>query len=360
MRGFMNNLQYMSHALQLAEQGRLTVTPNPMVGCVIVKNGQIIGTGFHKQAGLAHAEVIALQQAGDQAKAATAYVSLEPCCHHGRTPPCVEAIIQAGIKKVYAACLDPNPLVSGKGIQALQAAGIETEVGLCETEAIRLNEIFFHYMRHQQPFVIAKWAMSLDGKTITHPQDTRNISCEDARLASHQIRQQVDAIVIGAKTALQDDPLLTVRITPAPNKQPLRIVLSSRGELPLSLKIFDATLPGKTLVVTTDAISNTQLQAFQQNNIETLILPKNPNGQIDLSSFLIALGKRGVTSLLVEGGMTLRENFFQENLVNKIHVYLAPIIIGGLKQKQVINHINIAQIDRDFYFTADYKVNPHV
>lgn len=356
-----NPQQYMTQALQLAEQGRLTVTPNPMVGCVIVKDDEIIGSGYHQRAGDAHAEVIALQQAGDLANGATAYVTLEPCCHYGSTPPCTQALIAARIKKVFIASLDPNPLVCGKGIKALKNAGIEIELGICENEAIQLNEIFFHYMHYRTPFVIAKWAMSLDGKTITHLQDSPQISCNDSQLATHQLRQQVDAIVIGANTAIHDDPLLTVRlISHIVIKQPLRIILSSRGELPLNLKMFDPATPGKTMVITTDAISISQLHAFQQKNIETIILSKNLCGQVDLSSLLLELGKRGVTSLLVEGGMKLHESFFAENLVNKIHVYLAPVIIANLKQKQFINQVNISKVDRDFYFTANYKVSSHV
>lgn len=205
--------EYMRIALQLAQQGRCTVSPNPMVGCVIVKNNQIIGEGFHSYSGGPHAEIMALQQAGSNAQGAIAYITLEPCCHYGKTPPCTDALLQAGITHIVVACLDPNPLVAGKGLQQLQSAGMHVELGVGEEEAKRLNEIFFHYIRNQRPFVIAKWAMSLDGKTVTQPHDTRDISCLASHQASHQIRQQVDAILIGANTAIHDDPLLTVRHT---------------------------------------------------------------------------------------------------------------------------------------------------
>ena len=239
----MNHLSdsdYMSTALSLAERGRYTVSPNPMVGCVIVKDGKIVGKGFHLKAGDPHAEILALREAGADANAATAYVSLEPCCHYGKTPPCTDALIKAGIKKVYAACLDPNPLVAGKGIQQLKNANIEVETGLHEKEASQLNEIFFHYIRRQQPSVIAKWAMSLDGKTVTHTEDSRDISGNTSREYSHQTRQQVDAILIGAGTAICDDPELTVRY-PADTsslRQPLRVVLSSQAICQYILNYF--------------------------------------------------------------------------------------------------------------------------
>jgi len=341
----------MKSALQLAESGRYTVSPNPMVGCIIMNNNEVVGQGYHQQAGGPHAEVIALQNAGTKAKGATAYVTLEPCCHYGRTPPCTNALIQAGIKKVYVASLDPNPLVAGKGLEQLKNAGIEVEFGLLEKVATQLNEIFFHYIQTRRPFVIAKWAMSLDGKTTTHAEDTRDISCAKSHEFSHQIRQQVDAILIGAKTAIQDNPLLTVRypIEKANHlKQPIRIILSRSGNLPDHLKIFDSSLPAKTIIATTN-------KDIKTTNAEVLILPENSNSFVDLKCLLTALGERSITSLLVEGGMTVLHDFFQENLVNKVHVYLAPKIVGSLKQKQPLKNLSISTIDEDFFICADYK-----
>jgi len=348
---------FMSLALQLAEQGRLTVSPNPMVGCIIVKDDRIVGQGFHQRAGEPHAEIYALREAGTAARGATAYVSLEPCCHYNRTPPCTDALIRAGIKKVYVACLDPNPLVAGKGIEALREAGITVETGLLEAEASCLNEIFFHFMRHKRPFVIAKWAMSLDGKTITHPHDSKNISSGESRHTTHLLRQQVDAILIGARTAIDDNPLLTVRLD-AENekniKHPIRLILSSRGELPLDLRLFDSSMPAKTLLATTDAMKADQHKALRDKNIEVLVLPSDEQGRVDLSSLLDELGKKNITSLLVEGGMTIHESFFRKNLVNKIHVYLAPVIIGAMEQKQLIPYVQFSQIHGDFHFEANY------
>jgi len=349
---------YMLLALLLAEGGRFTVSPNPMVGCVLVKHKQIVGEGFHLQAGGPHAEIMALQLAGSKAQGATAYVTLEPCCHYGRTPPCTQALIQAGIKEIFISSLDPNPLVAGKGIDLLRAAGITVHEGLMKAEATQLNEIFFHYIQSKRPFVIAKWAMSLDGKTATHQLDTNDISCPHSQQHSHQTRQQVDAILIGANTAIHDDPLLTVRHASTHStyvKQPIRIVLSKRGQLPTDLKLFNTPLAAKTIIATTDRVNTDWIKTMQTKQIEVLILPQDEEGNVDLMSLLDELGQREITSLLVEGGMTVHHHFFKKNLINKIQVYLAPIIIGSLEKKHGLANMQLKQIDSDFYFCADYK-----
>lgn len=346
---------FMSLALQLAQQGRLTVSPNPMVGCLIVKNGHIIGQGFHQQAGEPHAEIHALHQAGVNAAGSTAYVTLEPCCFYQRTPPCTDAFIRAGVKKIMIACQDPHPQVAGKGIVALQAAGIQVEVGIGEAEATKLNEIFFHYIQHQRPFVIAKWAMSLDGKMITHPLDTRDISSPAARCMTHETRQQVDAILIGAKTAIHDNPLLTARSSNiATNwKQPTRIILANNSLLPAHLKLWDPALPAKTIVATTASCHPLSKQMLLDKNIEVMTFPHDQPGKVCLMSLLNELGKRKITSLLIEGGKTIHESFFNANLINQIQVYLAPVIIGSLEKKRPLSNVHFSQIARDFYFQAD-------
>ena len=350
---------YMQLALQLAERGRFTVSPNPMVACIVVKNNQIIGQGFHQYAGQAHAEILALQEAGENAKDATLYVTLEPCCHHGKTPPCVDALIQSKIKKIYIACVDPNPLVAGKGIERLRSAGIEVECGLLEDQAIQLNQIFFHYITHQRPFVVAKWAMSLDGKTITHPQDSRDITSSAAQQDTHYLRKQVDAILIGSKTAVRDNPLLTIRHGLSHHKQPLRIILSTKGELPLHLKLFDLTC-AKTIVVTTTLANQKWLDALQQAQIETMILPMDSDQQINLLTLLNELGKLKITSLLVEGGMTIHEQFIKANLINQLHVYLAPVLIGSLEKKYPVSILDAKKIDNDFHFMTSFLENKNV
>lgn len=348
------------HALKLAEGGRFTVSPNPMVGCVIMKDDEVVGEGFHQYAGGHHAEIMALQQAGSAAQEATVYVTLEPCCHTGRTPPCTDSLIKAGVKRVYIASTDPNPLVAGKGILALEAANIEVHVGILGEQAQKLNEIFFHYMRHKRPFVIAKWAMSLDGKTITHSDDSRDISSQASQQFAHQTRQRVDAILIGSQTAIHDNPSLTARFHLQDRlqaKQPVRIILTSRGQLPFNLKIFDPVLAAKTIIATTDSVDPVWEKMAKEKNISVLILPKNKNGQVDLHALLNTLGKMEITSLLIEGGMTMHENFIEEDLVNQFHVYLAPVIIGKLNKKHRLDITHSSRIEADYYFNADIEVS---
>lgn len=364
---------YMSLALKLASLGRGTVSPNPLVGCVIVRDHQIVGRGYHQYAGGPHAEVYALLEAEEKASGGTAYITLEPCAHYGRTPPCANALIAARISKVYVACLDPNPLVAGRGIQLLQNAGIEVEVGLCQAEASKLNEIFFHYIIHKTPFVFAKWAMSLDGKTITHQDDSREISSRETSKFTHQLRHDVDAIVIGANTARVDDPRLTVRLAAChasesshpgaedenntkQKKQPLRIIVSSDGNLPEHLQILSGELPGKTIIATTEiaATETKTLAATLRKNVEIMVLPKNSKGLVDLPSLLTELGKREISSVLVEGGMTLHENFIQENLIQKIFVYVSPVIIGALERKQAVKILSTMQMMSDSIYEVKY------
>lgn len=345
-----SHFEYMSLALQLAARGRFTVSPNPMVGCVIVKNDQIIGQGYHQRAGEAHAEVLALAEAGARSKDAIAYVTLEPCCHFGRTPPCVAALIHAEIKEVYVACLDPNPLVAGKGVATLRAAGIVVHIGLCEEEAKKLNEIFFHYITHKRPFVIAKWAMSLDGKTITAAGDSKKISNEISHQHTHELRATVDAILVGANTARLDNPQLNVRDVSENIKQPLRVVLMGSNELPFDLQLFQENPLQKTLLVTTKKINF----SFS-NNIEVLVLD-NETHQINLKDILDELGRRSITSLLVEGGQTMHQSFLRENLINKVCVYVAPVLIGDLPNKKIIPNFQVTSLGADLFLEGSVNV----
>jgi len=360
-----NHVDYMLMALSLAERGRQTVSPNPMVGCVLVQNNQVVGQGFHQRAGEPHAEIYALQDAGTQSKGAVAYITLEPCCHHGRTGPCTEALIQAGIKKVYVACTDPNPLVAGKGIESLRFAGIEVEVGLCEQQAKQLNEIFFYYITRKRPFVIAKWAMSLDGRMNVNGHDDRKISSAESHYHTHQMRQQVDAILIGANTLRNDNPQLTARLNENNEpilKQPVRIILSSQGNLPLNSSIFAPNFPGKTIIATTVSVADHWCKTLcaQNNNIEILTLAKTSRGQVDLHSLLDELAKRSISSILVEGGMQVHHSFFEENLVNKIQVYISPVIIASLEKKRPIINFECTPISTDFYVTGHLRETENV
>ncbi|HLF67599.1 MAG TPA: bifunctional diaminohydroxyphosphoribosylaminopyrimidine deaminase/5-amino-6-(5-phosphoribosylamino)uracil reductase RibD [Gammaproteobacteria bacterium] len=348
------NNHLMQQALVLAEQGRYTVSPNPMVGCIVVRSDKIVGQGYHQHAGGAHAEIIALEQAQQQANGATLIVTLEPCCHYGRTPPCTDAIIRAGIKKIVIACQDPNPLVAGKGIAALQQAGIQVQYGILEKEANQLNCFYNYFIQHKRPFVIAKWAMSLDGKTITHPDDNRQITHAETQKHLHQLRQQVDAILIGRRTAITDNPLLTVRNLGAEpiHKQPMRIILASRGHLPLHLKLLNPRLPGKTLVALTNQADPQWINQLHQQKITTLLIKADHQGHISLPHLLDALGQREITSLLVEGGMTVHQQFFQENLVNNIHVYIAPVFIGNAPCKKPLANFSMTASGPDLCLTT--------
>lgn len=343
----------MAMALRLAKKGCYTVSPNPIVGCVLFQGNTLVGKGFHRYAGGPHAEIEALKEAGDLARGATLYVNLEPCCHHGRTPPCTDALIRAGIQKAYVACEDPNPLVAGKGIQVLRQAGVAVEVGLCEQAAQDLNRFFIHFMTKGRPFVIAKWAMSLDGRMKTHPGDSRVLSGPASLKSAHRTRALVDAMVIGKKTALQDDPLLTVRHFNS-TRHPLRCVLTSRGELPLHLKMLDPALPGQTIVVTTSQSPPVWREALRQKQIEVWMC-KTANGKVDLHDFLERLAERRILSLLVEGGGSLHDSFFKIDCVDAVEVYLTPHIVGPFQKKRSLPSMTMKQRGEDFLLIGEIK-----
>lgn len=332
--------QFMLRALELAEKARGKTSPNPMVGAVIVRDSTIVGEGFHSRAGEHHAEIIALQQAGENARGATLYINLEPCCHYGKTPPCTDAIIAAGIRKVHMAILDPNPLVQGKGKSILERAGIETSVGCCAQQARQLNEIFCYWIKERLPFVVAKFAMSLDGKIATKTGHSRWISSRESRIFSHKMRNEVDAILVGANTVKKDNPMLTTRLENTDVRHPVRVVMDSKEGLPHDAKIFSSDLPGQTILATTIA------QSFP-GNVEVIVLPENKGG-VCISSLLKELGKRGITSLLVEGGGTILAGFLANNHVNKILAFVAPMIIGGKDAPSPVGGEGINYIEEAF------------
>lgn len=353
------NASHMSVALALAKHGRGTTSPNPMVGALVIQGGRMIGQGYHVQAGGPHAEIIALKEAGTAARGATLIVTLEPCCHQGRTPPCTDAIIKAGISHVIIAATDPNPLVAGKGIAALKAAGIEVTSGVLAKEAAALNVTYNHYITTQTPYVIAKWAMSLDGLTVTHPDDTRQITEIASLTHAHLKRSHVDAILIGSNTAKTDNPRLTAR-DPETNtlkeKQPKRFILSVKGDLPLDLQLLNEPLASLTYVITTEnTCGNWRAQLIAQG-VHVILAPTHHEDEIDLKALMLMLGKEEITSLLVEGGMTTLRGFFSANLINAIDVYLAPVIIGDLSQKKLI-HLNPPEsLGRDYYLSGEWHV----
>lgn len=320
---------WMRYALGLAQQAQGCTSPNPMVGAVIVRDGQIIGEGYHHRPGMPHAEIEALKATRVPTHGATMYVTLEPCNHHGRTPPCTDAIIAAGITHVVYAIADPNPIASG-GAARLRQAGIQVTTEVCAEEAAYLNRFFLHHIRTGLPYIIAKYAMSLDGKIATREGDSQWITGQDARHRAHQLRHAVDAILVGTGTALLDNPRLTARLPIADPKNPLRVVLDTTGKIPLTHQVFLPDLPGQTLVGTTDAMPLEHERQLIRNGVEVLRLPTTGQGQVDLPSLLQALGQRGVQSVLVEGGGTVLAALFDANRIHEVWAFIAPVIVGGV------------------------------
>jgi diaminohydroxyphosphoribosylaminopyrimidine deaminase/5-amino-6-(5-phosphoribosylamino)uracil reductase len=316
---------WMSRALELAEQGRGHVEPNPLVGAVLVRAGQIVGEGWHQKYGGAHAEINALAQAGEAARGATLYVTLEPCCHHGKTPPCTDALIRAGIASVKAALQDPFPQVAGQGAAQLRNAGIPIAFGLCEAEARRQNAPYLTLLTLGRPHVHAKWAMSLDGKIATRSGDSKWISNEASRRRVHELRGRMDGILVGVGTALADDPLLTAR-PPGP-RTPCRVVVDSNARLPATSRLA-ATARDTPVLLATCCNDEALLAPLRQAGCEILVVP-GPDGKVALADLLKELGRRRWTNLLVEGGGHLLGALHDLGTMDEAHVFVAPLLIGG-------------------------------
>jgi len=310
-------------ALKLAKRGR--TSPNPMVGAVIVKNGEVVGEGYHPCAGEPHAEVFALRDAGDRAKDAVMYVTLEPCCHYGRTPPCTEAVIRAGIRKVYAAMADPDTKVSGKGFDVLRSAGIEVECGLCEREARELNEAYIKHRSTGLPFVILKSAMSLDGKIASRTGDSKWITNERSRAFAHRIRGGVDAIVVGANTARIDNPRLTARLG-SKVYYPTRVVITRTGDFPDDLGFLHE--PGKAIIAASSCANTESLRKLESAGARIVTL-KDHGDQPSIADLMRQLGEMGHLSVLIEGGSEIAAAALEERVVDKLIYFYAPRIIGG-------------------------------
>ncbi len=319
---------WMRQALRLARKG--FTPPNPMVGCVIVKMEEVVGRGFCPMAGQPHAEVFALREAGEQARGATAYVTLEPHNYFGKTPPCTDALIKAGIARVVAAVLDNNPRINGQGMKQLAEAGIETRVGTLEAEAKLLNEAFFHFHATATPFVTLKAAMTLDGKIATHTGNSQWITSEKARAYAHLLRAQSGAVIVGVATLLADDPALTARLTlPAP-RQPLRIVIDSRLRTPpesLAVRLANSDTP--LLIATLESASESKERSLRRVGVEVLRLPEDAEGRVSLPSLMSALAENEIISLLADGGGELHASLLKAQLVQKILFFIAPKIVGG-------------------------------
>ncbi len=337
----MSDEAYIERALALAERGRGRVSPNPMVGAVLVASDRVVGEGFHEGPGRPHAEVVAIAEAGEAAREATLYVSLEPCDHHGRTPPCTEAILAAGIPRVVAAMRDPNPLVDGRGLAKLQAAGVEVREGVLRAEAERLNEAYVKHVRTGLPFLTWKMAASLDGKVAARDGSSRWITGEAARADVHRLRAAADAIVVGAGTALADDPSLTVREPGYAGPPPLRVLVDARGRVPAAGDLFDASAP--TLVASTDLAPPERRDEWRDAGAEVVLYEPEAGG-VPVGALLRDLGKRDVQAVLLEGGPTLAWSAVEEGVIDKVVVYLAPRLIGGAEAPTVLGGRGFAPI----------------
>ncbi|SYZ73536.1 Riboflavin biosynthesis protein RibD (Includes: Diaminohydroxyphosphoribosylaminopyrimidine deaminase; 5-amino-6-(5-phosphoribosylamino)uracil reductase) [Candidatus Zixiibacteriota bacterium] len=313
--------RYMKLALSLAKRGRGKTSPNPMVGAVVVKEGRIVGEGYHRRAGTAHAEVLALKEAGGRARGGDLYVNLEPCCHYGRTRPCTDAIIEAGIKRVIYAITDPNPLVDGKGAKILNSNGIKTERGLLENDASHLNEIYLKYIATGRPFVVLKTAQSLDGRIATLTGDSKWISGPEALKFAHRLRAECDAVAVGSGTVRADNPQLTVRLVKG--KNPYRIILTEHPDISNHFNIFKNNDDAKTIVATSQEAAG----KIGKKNLIVWTIRKNKKGLV-LKDFLEVAGQFGIQSLLIEGGSRLATSFLKEGLVDKHHLMIAPLLIG--------------------------------
>lgn len=327
-------------ALRLAAKGQGTTSPNPMVGALVVRQGKVMGQGFHLRPGTPHAEILALRQAGKRAQGATLYVTLEPCCHlKKRTPPCVPDIVKSGVRRVVIAMRDPNPAVRGKGIKQLRRAGLSVDVEVARQEAEELNTTYRHWIKTGRPYVTLKAGMTLDGKLATARGESQWITGELSRREVHHLRRDTDAVLVGVGTVLTDDPSLTARaggrfdqLFP---RQPLRIVIDSRLRTPIKARILSQQQAAKTIIATTSAASAARRSVFQQKGIEVLVLPST-HEQVSLSALLRELGRRGITSLVVEGGSRVNAAMLKAKLVNRVRLYMAPMLLGGHDAKGII------------------------
>jgi len=347
----------MQLAIELAKKGIGKVSPNPMVGCVVVKNGKILSTGYHRYFGGHHAEVEALKKCKNP-KGTTMYVNLEPCCHYNKkTPPCVPQIIKAGIKKVVIATKDPNPAVSGKGIKQLQKNSINCKVGILENKAKKLNETYIKYMKTKIPFVILKMAYSLDGKTKTKDGDSKWISSEKSREMVHQLRSRTDAILVGINTVLKDNPKLTSH---GQGRNPKRIVLDDGLKISLNSNVLKGG--AKTIIATSKNSDKTKKEKLKKMGIDIIELPSKKlvpissrDNFLDIKKLLVELGKIGTSSLLVEGGEIIAQSFLREKLVDKIMFFVCPIIIDGyskIKKAIKLKNVSLTKVDGDFLFES--------
>ncbi len=334
----------MRRALALAQKARGRTSPNPMVGAVVVRRGKVVGEGYHSRAGRPHAEVEALRRAGDNARSADLYVNVEPCCHFGRTPPCTDAIIQAGIKRVFVGMKDPDKRVSGKGLRALKARGIIFVSGILKKECMKLNESFVKVATTGMPFVIMKTAMSLDGKIAARSGDARWISGKSARNYVHKIRNYVDAIMVGTETILKDNPRLTCRLATSPARHPVRVILDRRNRIPLAANVFKNSRSQSVIYVTGPDVSSVRRKTLDARKVEVL------NGKFGRNGFYMKhlmkeLACRDINSVLIEGGGELNASALRAGVVDRVVAFISPILIGGAKSPGFLGGRGVAKVN---------------
>jgi len=346
----MKEEDYMKMAISLARRGFGTTSPNPMVGAVLVKGTHIVGKGYHKKPGLPHAEIMAINDAKENVLGSTLYVNLEPCVHFGRTPPCVDAIKKAGIKKVVVSMLDPNPDMNGKGIEALKKADISVKVGLLENEARKLNEAFVVYMEKKRPFFVMKAAASLDGKIATKTCDSKWISNEESRKYANKLRSTMDGIMVGINTVITDNPILVPRIL-RPKRTPIRIILDSKLRIPLASDMVKTSEKYKTLIFASEGSRSDKEEKLKSLGVDIIKVPREENGRVSIKHVCEELYKREIVSVLVEGGGETHSSLLKEGLLDKVALFYAPILIGG---KSALNIIGGRGID---FLKDAYKID---
>ena len=334
----------MKRALDLARQGKGRTSPNPLVGAVIVKSGRVVGEGYHQKAGTPHAEIHALNAAGGNAKGATVYTNLEPCCHWGRTPPCTEALLQAEVAEVYVAEVDPNPSVAGNGISQLQKAGIHVHVGLCAEAAAQLNEVHRKYIQTGKPFVILKIAMSLDGKIAAASGESQWITSEASRQRGHEIRDTVDAILVGSGTVIRDNPALTTRLQNGKGQDATRIVLDSHGRTSTDARIFNPESSAGVIVAVTPDAPMQNINALERAGAEVITVSA-ARGKVCFEHLMEILGKREITSVLIEGGGEINASAVAAGIVDKVMCFVAPKLIGGRNAPGPIGGDGVPSLD---------------
>ncbi|ERJ12951.1 bifunctional diaminohydroxyphosphoribosylaminopyrimidine deaminase/5-amino-6-(5-phosphoribosylamino)uracil reductase RibD [Haloplasma contractile] len=336
--------KFMKRAIELSKKGIGYTSPNPLVGAVIVKDGTIIGEGYHEVYGSHHAEVNAFKNATEDVTGATMYVTLEPCSHYGKTPPCADLIVKKKIKEVVIALKDPNPLVSGRGIKILEDNGIKVTTGILESECRKVNEIFLHYITKGTPFCILKTAMTLDGKIATKTGHSKWITGDSSRKHVHKLRHQVSAIMVGIDTVIEDNPLLTTRLEKQDGRDPIRVIVDTTARIPLDANVLSNDSSAATIIATTERAPKDKIELLKDRGAD-VIVTRLKNNRVDLQDLLNQLGERKIDSVLIEGGSTLNYSLLQEGLIHKVMTYIAPKLIGGSTAKTPVGGQGVSTMD---------------